>query len=954
MIQKNETLSSKDFSKGLVTRADVLKQQFDQSPNTMDIKWYFDGSIGKRLGASTTNSVVIGSTASAGWTLDAATSLSTNLQSYWKLDEASGTRSDSFDTSPLADVNTVGAITGIRGNAALMVAANSNYLFMATTSPLEGGGTDFFISAWVYLNSTSPTIQRTIVSKRDPDLDSNTVLLLHCDGTDASTTFTDSSAAPHTVTANGNAQVDTAQSKFGGASLLLDGTGDYLSSTNSADWNLGTAGAGDFTIDFWVRFNTVTAQAGFVCAGDNSVNGWETYYASGQLSIRNSTGTGRGVSWTPTTNTWYHIAWVRAGGTLTGYANGASLGTVSDDDFNNDSQQLTIGQEGDGTQFLDGWMDEIRIVKGKAMWTANFTPPTIPYGVQAYEYWLFVNTDNVVTFRVSSSNLASNAQVRATSQGALIVGSWYNVVASHSNGTHISVTVNSLLATTSLYTAGVKSGSAPFVLGATVSSDTSSVPSVSYLDGRVDEVGFWKRTPNQGMVNALYGGGTGNTFSAGASGFGWGMFDFGASGTRWLTVAAGTGILASSNLGTTFVTISTSRTQNYQSFERSKNVLIATSDSYDKTLYWAGSAGTFAIGLAVNSAPNAKYSVNYQGFLVLLNYQDSNGTLRQRGFSYADENTQLTSAWTDNFDIPSSQDDEITEKFILSKFLYISTKSRLYRVAYVGGNPDWSYLKVKDWGFVPRTAKLITLKGGQVVVGMDWNRRLRAFDGYEDVFVSDNVENDNGVCDFAMKKITLAGTGLIISHAEVDPNEQEYRMNVGIGMDSTQTTHAILLNGRTLSMYPYSNQNYQAMCVADSSGRQYLMAIDRSGYVHILNSGNLDVSKAINENYDSPVLFGETPQQILKSQNINAYFVSNSCGRVYYKDAVNLSTNFSTLRELVNLTGQEKKILVESALDTPSTFNTYQFSLTSSSGTANPWKMSRWDFIGRGKGIGLG
>lgn len=947
MIQQNQTLSSKDFAKGLVTRADILKAQFDQSPNTMDIKWYFDGAIGKRLGSSTTNTLVIGSTGAAGWILDSSNSLNSQLQAYWKLDETSGNRQDQFGGNTLIDGNNVASITGIRGQAALFTAANSMQLFEATTSPIQTGAIDFSISTWIYLNSTSTSIQRTIISKRDPDIDELTVLLLHCDGTDASTTFTDSSPSNKSVVANGSAQVDTAQKEFGTGSFECTVGGSYLTVADSADWDFGT---GDFTIDFWFRPNatgtqTLISRNGF---GDYRIN-----YDSTTLQVHLGGIEVILTSWSVSTGTWYHFALTRASSNVRAFLNGAQVGsTASNSSDINSAGSLFIGIESSIANNFNGWMDEVRISKGVARWVANFTAPVRAYGVGDYEYWLFVNTDNFVTWRVSSSGLASNAQVRATSQGALNTATWYNVVAYHSNGTHIGVTVNNLAPTTTLYTESLRVGSAPFVIGAI--SDGLSGRATSFFDGRVDETGFWKKVLNGNDRENLYGGGTANTYSAGASGFGWAMFDFGASNIRWLTVAAGTGIVASSNLGATFVTIATSRTQNYQYFERSKNVLVATSDSYDRTLYWAGSAGTFAASLATNSAPNAKYSINYQGFLILLNFMDSNGTIRNRGFSYADENSQLTSTWTNNFDIPSSQDDEITSSFILSKFLYISTKTRLYRVAYVGGNPDWSYLKVKDWGFVPRTAKLITLKGGQVVVGMDWNRRIRAFDGYEDVFVSDNVENNNGICEFAMKKISLAGSGLIVSHAEVDQNEQEYRLNLSIGMDSTQTTHAIVLNGRTLSLYPYSNQLYQAMCVAESAGQQHLMAVDRSGFVHILNSGNLDVSRAINDNYDSPILFGETPQQVLKSQNINAYFAVDSCGSVYYRDAVNLSSEFSPLRELVNLTGEEQKILVEKALDVPSTFNTYQFSLTSSSGSANPWKMTRWDFIARGKGLGQG
>ena len=81
--------------------------------------------------------------------------------------------------------------------------------------------------------------------------DSYTVALLHFNGADASTTFIDESGK--TWTASGNAQIDTAQSKFGGASGLFDGTGDSITTPDHADFDVGS---GDFTVDFWMRQNT--------------------------------------------------------------------------------------------------------------------------------------------------------------------------------------------------------------------------------------------------------------------------------------------------------------------------------------------------------------------------------------------------------------------------------------------------------------------------------------------------------------------------------------------------------------------------------------------------------------------------------------------------------------------------------------------------------------------------
>lgn len=82
-----------------------------------------------------------------------------------------------------------------------------------------------------------------------PGIDAYTVLMLHMDGTDEGTTFTDSSTSAHTVTANGQTNTEIGQSMFGSASGQFDGTDDYLSIPDSADWNFGN---GDFTIDFWV------------------------------------------------------------------------------------------------------------------------------------------------------------------------------------------------------------------------------------------------------------------------------------------------------------------------------------------------------------------------------------------------------------------------------------------------------------------------------------------------------------------------------------------------------------------------------------------------------------------------------------------------------------------------------------------------------------------------------
>lgn len=212
--------------------------------------------------------------------------------------------------------------------------------------------------------------------------DDFTKLLLHMDGSDASTTFTDE--AGKTVTANGNAQIDTAQSKFGGAGGLFDGTGDYLSVPDSADWYFAT---GDFTIDFRVRFNSVASNAAFYnqyVDGNNEIRLFWSQSAA-QLILQNYTG---GVAtidvrkaWSPSINIWYHVAVVRNGNNFMMFIDGTQIGTTDSDasEVTNFAAGIEIGRSDVGSSNLNGWLDEYRISKGIARWTSNFTPPTAPY-----------------------------------------------------------------------------------------------------------------------------------------------------------------------------------------------------------------------------------------------------------------------------------------------------------------------------------------------------------------------------------------------------------------------------------------------------------------------------------------------------------------------------------------------------------------------------------------------
>lgn len=229
-------------------------------------------------------------------------------------------------------------------------------------------------------------------------IDGNVCLLLHCDGADESNTFTDE--AGNIVTVNADAKIDTAQSKFGGSSLALDGTGDFLSLTDNANWSFGT---GDFTIDFWVRMSATTGARMFISQSKDSSNRWYVSYSgtTGKLTIYFIVGNVvKGhytCNWSPSADTWYHLAFERSGVGAYIFINGIqqSLTEVvafSTNDVGNISEVLRIGCETAFGGFVAGWMDEIRISKGVARWTSGFSPREHPYRSSRLVYRGFVSS----------------------------------------------------------------------------------------------------------------------------------------------------------------------------------------------------------------------------------------------------------------------------------------------------------------------------------------------------------------------------------------------------------------------------------------------------------------------------------------------------------------------------------------------------------------------------------
>ena len=212
-------------------------------------------------------------------------------------------------------------------------------------------------------------------------VDEYTKLMLHMDDV----SLVDSSASDNAVTLNGGASVSSVESKFGGYSAYFDGTGDYLTVPDSADWDFGT---GDFTIDCWVKTTDTGEVYLFSRYDGGSYLHFSVYLFLGRPSIiiRNTGATGYEVNLTsPNTvndGDWHHLAFVRSGDAIRIYEDGIQAAEDSDVsgldvDFSTSAQ---VGADGFGDRLYTGYIDELRVSKGISRWTETFTPSNEAYG----------------------------------------------------------------------------------------------------------------------------------------------------------------------------------------------------------------------------------------------------------------------------------------------------------------------------------------------------------------------------------------------------------------------------------------------------------------------------------------------------------------------------------------------------------------------------------------------
>lgn len=271
--------------------------------------------------------------------------------------------------------NTGFAYTTAASGQALSVGRYEGYGGMSSGGYLNGYLASLrMVKSIVYSSAFTPTTTPLTAI-------TNTSLLLN---------FTNAGIIDHTaknvLETVGNAQVSTTQKKYGTGAMYFDGTGDYLTAPSSADFNFG---AGNFTIEGWLNLSDtsssykcilsigipvqVYARNGNVeCYLSNTSNASSGYFVSALL----------GPSSSISANTWAHFALVRNGNTFTAYVNGVggtSITTSAESVFFSGSP-VSVGLYVPSMGYaLSGYIDDLRITKGVARYTANFTPPALEF-----------------------------------------------------------------------------------------------------------------------------------------------------------------------------------------------------------------------------------------------------------------------------------------------------------------------------------------------------------------------------------------------------------------------------------------------------------------------------------------------------------------------------------------------------------------------------------------------
>jgi len=200
---------------------------------------------------------------------------------------------------------------------------------------------------------------------------SSVSLLLPGNGSNGSQSITDASSNNVSISVAGDTQISTAQSKWNGSSIYFDGTGTGLTPATSSLFAFGT---GDFTVECWAYQTSSGQMAIFATGSGATVNPY--FYINGTTPTLFYNNTGVATGPVISLNTWNHLALTRVNTQFRFYTNGVGGNAATLADSLTASGPIGIGRSSAGTQLFSGYMNDVRVTKGVARYTSNFSVPT--------------------------------------------------------------------------------------------------------------------------------------------------------------------------------------------------------------------------------------------------------------------------------------------------------------------------------------------------------------------------------------------------------------------------------------------------------------------------------------------------------------------------------------------------------------------------------------------------
>jgi len=449
-------------------------------------------------------------------------SLLTGLISYWKLNEASGTRVDSAGSNNLTDNNTVTRVLGKQSGAANFTSANSEYLSIASNDSLNVGGTSFTFVFWVNLKDKAAS-NYAFISKYDQSLTNQLSyytdfiqstdrfrFIISPDGTSASqvavsaNTFGSPTAGVwYFIICEYNAGTDTMSISVNNGTADTQSVTDTFSGTSP--FEIGKAGnlnrypnAYVDEVGFWKRLLTTEEKARLYNSGNgitypfNSIlDRLVSYWAMEQTS-GNRTDSNLAVTLVDNNTVTSGNGIIRNGAQFT-LANSEYLSTVTDD--------TVLFSFGDTDYTIAAWVNLDTIATSQNI-VSKYSSDTVrdyflQYATSASDFFRFIVYDGGTTAIGSVSSAAG-----------ISTGVWYFIVAYHdATNNLVGISINGATPTTAATTGTAASTASLFYAGG-----RQGGAALQYMNGRADEVGVWRRVLSNAEIAYLYNNGKGKTY----------------------------------------------------------------------------------------------------------------------------------------------------------------------------------------------------------------------------------------------------------------------------------------------------------------------------------------------------------------------------------------------------------------------------------------------------------